>query len=278
LCLAILAPPAGWLERLSPMVDLAPLNIASVLLGSGFALLFEYFVPAIRMYNRIAVYVAFFSIFAAALLSERFGLHDGRSPWVRRLLLAALVIATALGLLDEIPGVMRPDHGAQPAAYAEARAYVRSAEAILKPDAMVFELPYVDYPESAEILSYYAFRPYLHSSRLRFSYGASRGTRADLWQRTVAGKALGAMIRELCRAGFTGLHVDLRLYTEKAEALRAELDRELGTPDVTAKQGQWRFYRLGRSEKESGPRYGGSASRSDAQPTMGSVGCAACGG
>jgi hypothetical protein len=245
LCLVILASPAGWLERLSPMADLARLNIAGVLLGSGFALIFEYVVPAIRMYNRIGVYVAFFSIFAAALLFERFGLHDGRSPAVRRFLLAALVIATALGLLDEIPGVMRPDHRAQSAAYAEERAYVHSAEVLLEPDAMVFELPYVDYPESAEIQLYDLFRPYLHSSRLRFSYGASRGTRADIWQRTVAGKPLRTMVSELCRAGFTGLHVDLRLDAEQAKALRAELDRELGPADVTAKQGQWRFYRLG---------------------------------
>jgi phosphoglycerol transferase len=178
-------------------------------------------------------------------LFERFGLRDGRSPGVRRLLLAALVIATALGLFDEIPGVMRPDQGAQSAAYAEERAYVRSAEALLKRDAMGFELPYVDYPESAEILSYDLFRPYLHSSRLRFSYGASRGTRADLWQRTVAGKPVRTMVSELCRAGFTGLHVDLRLDAEKAEALRAKLDRDLGPPDLTAKQGGWRFYRLG---------------------------------
>jgi hypothetical protein len=62
------------------------------------------------------------------------------------------------------------------------------------------------------------------------------------------------MVSDLCRAGFTGLHVDLRLSAEKAEALRAELDRELGPPDVTAKQDRWRFYRLPRPEAAKGER------------------------
>jgi phosphoglycerol transferase len=244
LCLALLAAPAAWLERLSPMADLAKLNIAGVLLGSGFALLFEYFVPQIRTYNRIAVYLAFFSLFAAALLFDRLGLHNGRSPGARALLLAALGVATTLGLLDEIPGVMRPDHQAQAAAYAEERQYVRAVEALLEPGALVFELPYVDYPEPVGTQGYELFRPYLHSSRLRFSYGASRGTKADRWQSAVAGKELPTMVSELCRAGFTGLHVDLRLAEDKQEALRAELDRKLGPPDVAAKKGHWRFYRL----------------------------------
>jgi hypothetical protein len=165
------------------------------------------------------------------------------------LLLVALGVATALGLLDEIPGVIRPDHQAQAAAYAEERQYVRAVEALLEPDAMVFELPYLDYPEpDVGGQGYEMFRPYLHSNRLRFSYGASRGTKADRWQRAVAGKELHTMVSELGRAGFTGLHVNLRLAGEQQEALRAELDRKLGPPDVTAKTGQWRFYRLPRPD------------------------------
>jgi hypothetical protein len=157
---------------------------------------------------------------------------------------AALGVATTLGLLDEIPGVMRPDHQVQAAAYAEEHEYVHALEAMLEPAAMVFELPYCDYPEPVGIQGYELFRPYLHSHHLRFSYGAGRGTKADLWQRAAAAQEPHTMIAELCRAGFAGLHVDLRLVGEHQDALRAALEQELGPPIVTAKQGQWRFYRL----------------------------------
>jgi phosphoglycerol transferase len=247
LCIALLAPEAGWLRPLRPAADLARLNIAGVLLGSGFALLFEYFVPQIRAYCRIGTYIAFFSLFGAALLADRLRPHDPASPRASFVFLLAVCAVTALGLLDEIPGVMTPDHRAQAASFADEAAYVRKVESLLAPGALVFELPYTDYPEPREpagSVSNDHFRPYLHSKRLRWSYGASRGTKADLWQREAAKLDLARMTAELCRAGFTGLHVDLLAYHDKAATIRADLDRELGTPDVTAKQGRWRFYRL----------------------------------
>jgi hypothetical protein len=250
LCLAILAPEAGWLERLRPATDLARLNIAGVLLGSGFAILVEYFVPQIRCYNRIAIFIAFFSLFGSALVSERLKPRNPASPPASAFFLLALCVATVLGLLDEIPGVMTPDHRAQAAAYAEEAEYVRRVEALLEPNATVFELPYCEYPEPPH--GYELFRPYLHSRRLRWSYDVSRGTKADSWQRGVAKNDLTRITEELCREGFTGLHVDLGLYEGASSLSRAEVDRELGPPDVTAKNGRWRFYRLRCPKTESG--------------------------
>ncbi len=244
LCLVVLAPPTAWLERLKPAADLAKLNIAGVLLGSGFALLFEYFVPQIRCYNRIAIFIAFFSLFASALLSDQLKPRHPASPRATGLFLLLVCVATALALLDEIPSVMAPDHQAQAASYGEEANYVRKIETMLQPGAMVFELPYYDYPEPRSFAGYDLFRPYLHSDRLRWSYGVSRGTRADSWQRELVKSDLTKMTRELCRAGFTGLHVDLQLYAGNASAFRVELDQELGPPAVTVKHGRWRFYRL----------------------------------
>jgi phosphoglycerol transferase len=251
LCVAILAPPAPWLESLWPVPDLAKLNIAGVLLGSGFALLFEYFVPQIRAYDRIAIYLAFFSLVATAVVFDRLRLRSGRSPRANMLFLLALTVATTLGLLDQIPGVMTPDHQAQSAAYAEERGYVRAVEGLVGPDALIFELPYCDYPEPSDCPGNELFRPYMHSRRLRFSHGASRGTNADRWHSAVAAKPPATMTAELVRAGFTGLHVDFGLAPDGGAALRAQLDRELGPPDLTAKRGQWQFYRLPRSTATS---------------------------
>ena len=147
LCLALLASEASWLARLKPADDLAKLNIAAVLLGSGFALLFAFFVPQIRAYNRIAIYIAFFSTFAVALLAERLRPVEGASRRASALFLLALTLITAVGLLDEIPGVMTPDHRAQAAVFAAEADYVREVEALLKTGASVFELPYGDFPE-----------------------------------------------------------------------------------------------------------------------------------
>ena len=88
------------------------------------------------------------------------------------------------------------------------------------------------------------FRPYLHSKTLRWSFGANRGSKADVWQREVAKKPMSELTMELVRTGFTGLHVDLSSYKDNTASFRADLDRVLGPPTVDGKNGTWLFYRL----------------------------------
>ena len=105
-------------------------------------------------------------------------------------------------------------------------AFARSLEAALPVGAMVFQLPVVDFPEGKPILAasdYEHLRPYLHATRLRFSYGSDKGRARDAWQRRVESLEPAPMADVLERMGFAGLVVNRKAYPDSAQALREAL-------------------------------------------------------
>ena len=99
----------------------------------------------------------------------------------------------------------------------------RSLEAALPAGAMLFQLPVVDFPEGQRIRAasdYEHLRPYLHSTRLRFSYGSDKGRARDAWQRRVEALEPAAMADALERMGFSGLVVNRKAYPDGAQELR----------------------------------------------------------
>jgi phosphoglycerol transferase len=235
-----------------PRLDdgLALLNLAAVLLGTvgGFGALFSIaFSSWIRAYNRISVYIAFFALFALALL-----LQQVARRWVRSRR-TALAFAAGLGLLL-VGGILDQTNRRQVPPYEELTAacradgeFVRRIEAGVPAGTMVFQLPYVEFPEPADLHGlphYELLRPYVHSHHLRWSHGAMKGREADLWQRRVADQPVADMIHELARAGFGGIYVDCDGLADHESYVEAELDRLLGPPLVHA-SGRILFYRLG---------------------------------
>lgn len=205
-------------------------------------MLIEVIVPQIRAYNRIAIYISFFSLFAVALIAERLRPAFVTHGWSRVLFLAIIVGGTALGLLDQIPGVVRPDYAKEKEAFADEAEYVRKLETIVDRGARIFELPYADYPEGT--LGYRHFKLYLHSRHIHVSYGASRGSKSDFWQKEVSAKPLPEMVEALRREGFAGIHVDSSLAPEDREIPAADLERVLGPAVLVGNQGRWAFYRI----------------------------------
>ncbi len=84
--------------------------------------------------------------------------------------------------------------------------FVNSIEAIMPNNAMIFQLPYVPFPQSPPINNMIEFshlRGYLHSNNLRWSYGAMKGRSGDDWQRAVAGMSMENMLKTLSQTGFS---------------------------------------------------------------------------
>ena len=198
------------LRRLAP---LSRLNLGAVLLGTigGFGLVFAVLVsPQIRAYNRISIHIAFLAITAVAVLVSAVWRRNA-SRFDRSVFLAALAVVLVLGLFDQTSPALVPDHRVLARTYARNRDFVRAIEAQMPRGAMIFQLPYVPFPENGpthRMRDYDHFRPYLHSRTLHWSYGAIRGREVDRWQRSVAKLSPVAMVDRLRRAGFSGLYVD----------------------------------------------------------------------
>jgi phosphoglycerol transferase len=226
------------------LYPLAVLNLLAVLIGTlgGFGSLFAFLItPEIRTYCRIAVIIAFFSLFASALLIERLG--AGRA-W-RTGAMAAM--ALYLGLYDQVSRQAVRPYASTEAAYNADRQLVSRIEAIVPAGGMIFQLPFLRFPESGAppgMLEYDQLRFYLHSRSLRWSYPTIANRAGDAWASHVAGQEPATMIQTLSDTDFAGIVVDRNGYPDQGANLEAGLQRVLGPARLVSDDRRYVFFDL----------------------------------
>lgn len=142
----------------------------------------------------------------------------------------AAAMAGLLILWDQVPRPPSADYVNAIATLVESdRRFVREMEAALPEGAMVFQLPVMEYPESPVpgLGSYEHFRPYLYSSKLRYSFGSQKGRDREAWQRELATMPIDKVAAELERRGFAAFYVNRRGFADGGKAIEDSL-RELG--------------------------------------------------
>ena len=142
------------------------------------------------------------------------------------LVYGATILVVAFALWDQSPPLVTAgelDETAQ--AVASDRTFTEKMEQRLPANAMVFQIPVMDFPESpvAGVGASDHFRPYLYSTQLRFSFGSDKGRPEGQWQHNLAQLPLAEVITQLESFGFAALYVNLNCFTDKGEALVKEL-------------------------------------------------------
>ncbi|MEY2562665.1 MAG: hypothetical protein QOH88_858 [Verrucomicrobiota bacterium] len=222
----------------------ALLSLAATLLATigGFGSLFSLLISSqIRSYNRISVYIAFFAILAVVLLIDRIigARVVGQSS--KLFYGGGMALLTALGLYDQTSDSYVPEYRKLTTAFRSDAEFIRKIESKVPPRAMIFQLPYLTFPEAAE---YDLARGYLHSRQLRWSYGAMINERSDLWTRATQMLPAREMVQKLAEAGFAGIYVDRRLYPDGGAGLEGQLSSVLGAPPIASVQSQLSFFSL----------------------------------
>ncbi len=240
--------PGAWQPKL--MDQLAMLNMGAVLLGTigGFGALVAFLgSPWIRGYNRISIFVAFLALAAVGLLLDKLFRRYGKSKGWRIALCGAWALLLALGVLDQTCPADVPLYAAiKPMVEIDAE-FVSAMEGSVPPGAMIFQLPYVCFPNDQHphaMRTYDHFRGYLHSKALRWSYPAMGGREADAWQRTVAASPPEEMVRRLSEAGFRGIYINRDGFPDRACALETALKRITGHEPIESSHRQLSFFRL----------------------------------
>lgn len=234
----------------SIVADLSILNLAAVLLATigGFGSFFALFVsPAIRSYNRICVFIAFFSLLAVALGVEWFYERRVRSRTGQFVFYGLLSLVTIAAILDQTSRSHVPQYAQIKAEYISDDNFVKGIEGSLPEGAMVFQLPYVPFPENPPVqkmVDYDHLRGYLHSQKLRWSYGTMKKRPGDLWQRQVAALPVKEMVRWLAFAEFSGVYLDRNGYNgNDAATIEAQLREALEIEPITSENGRLVFFR-----------------------------------
>jgi hypothetical protein len=237
----------------APMLDrLSVLNGAGLLLGTigGFGTLFALLVSAqIRAYNRISVFVAFFSLVSVALILDPLykSLKSRKAQLGCLLVLSVLVV---VGVLDQTSTTFFfvPEYEAIKTEYRSDSDFVKNIEASLPTRAMIFQLPYVPFPESPPLnkmtQDHEHFKGYLHSKALRWSYGVINGEKEDLWQRSVVAKPAAEFVQEISSAGFLGIYINRNGYPDGGARLEADLTALLGVKPTSSRTGNLIFFSL----------------------------------
>ena len=240
--------------------DLSTLNIFSVLLGTigGFGLLFALYISTgIRCYNRISVFISFFSLMAVVIGLER--IYQRTTKGGRTIFYVILAVALFVGFLDETTPGYVPSFATTKAEFQSDEGFVNRIEASVPLGAMIFQLPYVPFPEHPGIhkmIDYDHFRGYVHSMNLRWSYGTIKNREADRAQQQVGSLPPEELVQTLAFAGFSGIYVDRYGYEDDGAALESELSRVLQTKPLVSPNGRLLFFNLvdyGRSLREKYP-------------------------
>ena len=229
---------------------LATLTVAAVFVGTigGFGSLFNFVVyPQFRCYNRISVYIAFLSLFTAALLLDALGRRmelRQYGTWAWHGSLAAVLL---IGILDQTTTAFVPNYEESKAEEHNDAAFVKEIEAAVPRGAMIFQLPTVSFPENppvARMLDYDLLKGYLHSNTLRWSYGSVKGREDALWGERVTHQPLDSMVRQLAFAGFSGIYIDRYGYSDSGRTIEYQLSQLLGGSPLVSENGRLAFFNL----------------------------------
>ncbi len=273
--------PGAEAGRYAVQIRLAGLSIFGLFVGmvGGFSTLFALAVTDdIRGWNRISIFLALFAVASVALLVDA-GL-DWLRPWVgarlaardqlrltargrswlsRGAAIAVCFVLVAVGLFDEVMPVNVKQMHAITAQWRSDQKYVDQIQAEVPPQTMILQLPYLPFPETPNILNLAdsnPFRPYLHSTDLRWSYGGIKGRPLADWAESVSSDPVARMLVEVGAAGFGGVHVDRAGYTAADDAkLESQLAEQLGVQPIVSGDNEFAFFSMSTFDSELNQRY-----------------------
>ncbi len=232
--------------RYRQMSLLAGLNLFGFLLGTmgGLGSLFAVIVtPALRAYNRVSVFLAFICILAVALLLDRY--TRKLKTWLVAVLMGLMCVVT---VLEQYPPYWYPNYNVLRTAYQSDASFVQQIESEVPDGAMIYQMPYVFYPEAGtvnEMGAYSHFTGFLHSKNLRWSYGGMHGRKSDLWNSAVDQLPLSDKLKVLSITGFEGIYIDTRAYDEaELKELTDNLQRELNIEPLVSSDGRLLFFNM----------------------------------
>lgn len=218
------------------------LSFALATIGGISSLIAFFLTSNIRGWNRMSLFIAFFSLLTIALLLDAAVRRLGTMSADRRgRVLACVLLAgtLVLGALDETSAYFVPNYAKDAREWRSDATFVGQIEARMPHGAAIFQLPYVPFPEGYGSIStsvsvpnttfdttYELGRGYIHSKGLRWSYGAMKGRAAD-WQGALAVKPLYLSLAAATVDGFQGLWVDPHGYSPSTRKRLAPLLEKL---------------------------------------------------
>lgn len=184
-------------------------TLVFVLVGTigGFGEIFNWAVTSqIRCYNRASIVITGLSLIGLAVFLNQVKYKS------KLLSIIVCGIILAVGCFDQI-NILSPNwqDGIRPGQemYED---YFANVESSLEEGAMVYQLPYLDFPELNAKFDYKHFVAYLFTDKLRWSYGGVRGRDLAAKELNVHDGKSYVFLDGIKNAGFQAVYIDLDGY------------------------------------------------------------------
>ena len=249
----------GWLlyrksrdensEQREMFNNMSVLNASAFLIGTvgGFGSLFAHLIsPQIRAYNRISVYISFFSFFTIALLLDLWSRRFAQQRWRRVFTYALIPLLITIGIFDQTKKRYQRDYKEVKTEYLSDRDFIKRIESAVPPQAMIFQLPIHMFPEGE---SYDLLKGYFHSDSLRWSFGAMRGHDGDTWQKSISVLPMNELVNSVAAAGFSGIYIDRGHLTDSGAKVESEISTLLKSDPIVSQNQRLVFFNLGEFRK-----------------------------
>lgn len=228
---------------------LADLNICGILLATmgGFgSIIFILGIEIVRGYNRISVFIAFFAIAAVCLILNEWSKKIMKPVW-KGVYIAGVSLVMLFAIWEQNPSISYDFEGNK-AAWLNDKHFFEEVDAVMDENDSVFQLPYAEYPEGVvqnDMGHLSHFIGYLHSDKLRWSFGTVDGSETDIWYEETAGLSVDKMIQEILSKGFDGLYINRDAY-EKEEwtGLENSIREYTGVTPIVSEDETLSFYKL----------------------------------
>jgi phosphoglycerol transferase len=234
------------------------LNVAAILLGTvgGISTLIELLgFLDVRAFNRLSIFIAFFSLVALAALAESFVRRRALRRWPVPLA-GALVVVCLFAAFDQT-AIVPTRRAAVEAAVDSDRDFVHEIDRRLGGHGQVFELPLMrtadekitglpPTPGSAnpgEFFTHELGKPELFDDSLHWSWGAVKGRPEDLTP-SYQGRPLESLLPDLDALGFDGIYIDRRGFPDNGGQVEARLEALLGEGPLASRDGTKSFFDL----------------------------------
>jgi hypothetical protein len=192
------------------------------------------------------VYIAFIGITAFCLIAENFSCKIKNAlKKIPYIVMVSLVMMFAIW--EQNPGTM-PDYETNKANWENDEQFISDVEAVMDENDAVFQLPYVEYPEnggSYDMPSLSHYIGYIHSDKLRWSFGITVGTENDAWYETTAELPAAQMIQAVLDKGFGGIYINRNGYKQSDwERLESEIQSITGSEPIVSRDLTLSFFKL----------------------------------
>lgn len=241
-------------ERENQIKLLSGLNISAILLSSIGG--FSYFVAAfiysqVRAYNRISVFIAFFSVVALCIVGSMM-IENTNKNIIKNITIIILSVIAALSIIFN--GTTKSSLTIKNIyAYSKGNEYIydfiNEIEKEVGKEAMIYQMPYYKFPESPplnDMKDYSLAIPYVYSkNNIKWSYGNYKGTEGDLWHRAVSKLPIEERILKISKAGFDGIYIDTAAYQqEELQQLLGNLNEILQVNPIITPNKRLYFYSI----------------------------------